>query len=280
MRIVDAHHHLWGASALREPWLAAVGLAPLRREFTADALTAEAHAAGVDATVVVQTVSRIEETSGLLALADTSDLIAGVVGWVDLTAPGVADDIAALREGPGGRHLVGIRHQAQDEQDPHWLERPEVVRGLKAVAEAGLVYDLLVLAHQLPAATAVTGAVPELSFVLDHLGKPSVAQGELQPWAAELARLAARPHVTAKLSGLVTEADWRHWTTAGLRPFTDTALDCFGPDRLMFGSDWPVCTLAADYARVLGTARELTDALTDQELEAVFGGTAARVYGI
>ncbi|MFC8453059.1 amidohydrolase family protein [Kitasatospora sp. NPDC057223] len=280
MRTIDAHHHLWGPAACREPWLAGEELRPLRRGFTPAELAAEAAAAGVDTTVVVQTVSRTEETSELLALAARGGRIAGVVGWVDLSAPDVADAVAALREGPGGAHLVGIRHQVQDEADPQWLERPEVLRGLRAVARAALGYDLLVRPHQFPSAVAAVDAVPELAFTLDHLGKPPVAAGGLGPWAAGLSLLAERPNVTAKLSGLVTEADWQHWSIADLRPFADTALHRFGPGRLMFGSDWPVCTLAAPYGEVLDAARALTAELTEDERAAVLGGTAARVYGV
>ncbi|WP_309240366.1 amidohydrolase family protein [Actinomadura sp. J1-007] len=151
-----------------------------------------------------------------------------------------------------------MRHQVQAEPDPEWLLRPDVARGLTAVAAAGLVYDLVVLPHQLPACAEAAAAHPELTFVLDHLGKPGIAAGELSPWTAGLRALAALPNTTAKLSGLVTEADWDAWTTADLRPYTEEALELYGPDRLMFGSDWPVCRLAASYETVLETARELT----------------------
>ena len=278
--VVDAHHHLWDLSVRDQDWITGSALAPLRRSFRLDEFERTARAAGVGASVLVQTVTVAEETPELLSLAAGSDLVAGVVGWTDLTAPGVADTLAELRELPGGDALVGIRHQVQGEPDPHWLLRPEVLRGLRQVAAAGLVYDLVVLPSQLPAAAAAAAAVPELTFVLDHLGKPPVAAGELQPWARRVAELAARPNTACKLSGLVTEADWSRWTSAGLRPFADTVLEAFGPDRLMFGSDWPVCTLAAGYPEVLAAARELTSALGSAERAAVFGATAARIYGL
>ncbi|MEY9875644.1 L-fuconolactonase [Streptacidiphilus sp. MAP12-33] len=277
-RVVDAHHHVWDLTVRDQDWITGPELAPLRRSFDLDVLRPQARAAGVDATVLVQTVCVPEETPEFLALADTDPLVAGVVGWTDLTAPDVADALAALREGPGGRYLVGIRHQVQGEPDPGWLLRADVRRGLLAVAAAGLAYDLVIRFEQLPAATAAAASLPSVTFVLDHLGKPPIATGDPAPWTDHLRAFAALPNTVAKLSGLPTEADWHTWTAAELRPWTDTALDAFGPQRLLFGSDWPVCTLAADYARVVSTTRELTQTLSPAESAAVFGGNAERVY--
>ncbi|MFE7120732.1 amidohydrolase family protein [Streptomyces sp. NPDC057654] len=278
--IVDAHHHVWDLAVRDQDWITGPRMAPLRRNFSPADLREEATAAGVTASVVVQTVTVAEETPELLALAAADELIAGVVGWTDLTAPGVADALAALRELPGGEHLVSIRHQVQGETDPDWLLRPDVRRGLAAVAAAGLAYDLVVLDHQLPAARAAAAALPQLTFVLDHLGKPPIATGTLRPWADAVRALAEQPNTVCKLSGMVTEADWAAWTVDGLRPYADTVLDAFGPDRLMFGSDWPVCRLAASYGEVLAAARELTDGLGPAERAAVFAGTAVRTYGL
>lgn len=280
MAIIDAHHHVWDLSVRDQDWITGPDLAPIRRDFTLDDLRPEAHAAGVRATVLVQTVAVAEETPEFLALADGSDLVAGVVGWTDLTAPDVADTLAALRELPGGDRLVGIRHQVQGESDPAWLLRPDVLRGLAAVASAGLVYDLVVLPKQLPAASEAAARLPGLTFVLDHLGKPPIASKELEPWASDVRALAARPNTVCKLSGLVTEAAWSTWTTPDLSPYADTVLDAFGPGRLMFGSDWPVCRLAAGYGEVVAAARALTRRLGDGERGAVFGTTASRVYGL
>jgi L-fucono-1,5-lactonase len=278
MRIVDAHHHVWDLAVRPQPWLDGDGLGPLRRDF----LLADypGPAAGVTASVVVQTVVQPEETPELLALAAGSDLVAGVVGWADLTDPGIADVLAELRALPGGGKLAAVRHQVQSEPDPRWLLRPEVLRGLRAVAVAGLVYDLVVTAGQLGACAEAAAAVPELVFVLDHLGKPEVAGGGLEPWATDLRRLAGLPNTAAKLSGLVTEADWQRWQLEDQRPYADAALAAFGPERLMFGSDWPVCTLAASYDGVLAVARELTAGLSGAERDAIFAGTATRVYGL
>ncbi|MEV0738579.1 amidohydrolase family protein [Streptomyces sp. NPDC050549] len=277
---VDAHHHVWDLSVRDQDWITGPELQQIRRDFTVADLEPEARAAGVDRTVLVQTVTVAEETPEFLALADTHDLVAGVVGWTDLTRPDIADELARLRELPGGQYLKGIRHQVQGEPDPNWLLRPDVRRGLAAVADAGLVYDLLVLPHQFPASVQAAASLPQLIFVLDHLGKPPVASGRLEPWESALRSLAALPNTHCKLSGLVTEADWKTWSTPDLRPYTDAALDAFGPGRLMFGSDWPVCTLAASYGEVAAATGELTDGLGAAERAEVFEGTATRVYGL
>jgi L-fuconolactonase len=206
--------------------------------------------------------------------------VAGVVGWTDLTRPDVVDELARLRETPGGRHLRGIRHQVQGERDAGWLLRPDVRRGLAAVADAGLVYDLVVLPRQLPACAQAAAEHPGLTFVLDHLGKPPIATGALDPWAGAVRAVAALPNTVCKLSGMVTEAGPARWTPGDLRPYTDTVLEAFGPDRMMFGSDWPVCTLAASYDQVLRTAEELTETLNENERQSVFTGTATRVYRV
>jgi L-fuconolactonase len=277
---IDAHHHLWDLSARPQEWLDESELKPIRRDFGLADLREVTGAAGVDATVLVQVLPDVEETGEFLALAGESELVAGVVGWVDLTAPDVAEQLDRLRRGPGGERLVGIRHLVQAEPDPDWLTRPDVVAGLHAVRDAGLVYDLLTRPHQLTAALEVVRALPDLVFVLDHLSKPDIAGRLVEPWATRLSELAAEPNVVAKVSGLVTEADWARWTAADLRPYVDIALEAFGPDRLMVGSDWPVCLLAADYERVFATAAELLDGCSAAERDLVSGGTAARVYGL
>ncbi|MEU0029722.1 amidohydrolase family protein [Streptomyces sp. NPDC006335] len=278
--VIDAHHHVWDLSVRDQDWITGLELAPLRRDFLLADLESEARDAGVTATVLVQTVDVPEETPEFLALARDSDLVAGVVGWTDLTSPDVARALTALRERPGGEHLVGIRHQVQGESDPHWLMRPDVLRGLAAVADAGLVYDLVVRPRQLAAAHETARSLPGLTFVLDHAGKPPVASGELRPWADAVRRLASLPNTVCKLSGLVTEADWGQWGVEDLRPYADTVLEAFGPRRLMFGSDWPVCRLAATYGEVISTARQLTSALQPAERHEVFTGTALRTYGL
>ncbi|GAA3950595.1 amidohydrolase family protein [Streptomyces marokkonensis] len=280
MSLVDAHHHVWDLGVRDQEWITGPELGPLRRSFLLTDFETEAREAGVAASVLVQTVTVAEETPELLALATGSEVVGAVVGWTDLTSPGVADELARLRSLPGGGFLRGIRHQVQAEPDPDWLTRPDVLRGLRAVAAAGLVHDLVVLPHQLPSATRAAAAVPGLTFVLDHLGKPPIASGRREPWARHVRALASLPNTVCKLSGMVTEADRRSWTVDDLRPYADTVLGAFGPRRLMFGSDWPVSTLAARYGDVLAATRELTGSLTAPERDEVWSGTARRIYRI
>jgi L-fuconolactonase len=275
--VIDAHHHLWDPSRREYPWMAGEALDPVRRPYTVDDLRAVTKAAGVHATVLVQTVASEEETAEFLATAVAEPVIAGVVGWVDLAAPDVADRLAELAsQGP----LAGIRHQVENEPDDDWLLRPEIMAGLSRVASAGLAYDLLVRPAQLPAATEVALRLPELRLVLDHAAKPPIAAGGWEPWASGVAALAARENVVCKLSGLVTEADWTAWEVGHLRRYTDHVLEVFGPERLLFGSDWPVCELAASYEVVLDAAVALTGSLSDAERLAVFEHNACRTYGL
>jgi L-fuconolactonase len=278
MSLLDAHHHLWDPTRRAYPWMEESW--EIHRPFTPADLDEAAGPHGVGQTVVVQTVSSEAETEEFLAVAAAPGLVAGVVGWVDLTAPDVADALAALEAGPGGEALVGIRHQVHDEPDEDWLVRDDVLRGLAAVAEAGLAYDLLVRERELPAAAAAVERLPQLRFVVDHLAKPRIREAVTAPWAARLGILARYPNVTCKLSGLVTEADWDTWTPGHLVGYVRHAVEVFGPERLLFGSDWPVCLLAASYAQVVEAAEETLErsGLAAGEREAVFGANARRVY--
>jgi L-fuconolactonase len=277
--LVDAHHHVWDLSIREQRWLSGDAMAPIRRSFSAEDLRDAIADADVGATVVVQTVPVPEETPELLDLAGKDDLVAGVVGWVDLTSASVAEDLAALQESPGGQRLVGIRHLVQDEP-ADWLLRSDVRRGLDTVGSAGLRYDLLTLPHQLAAATETVAALEDVEFVLDHCSKPPIADGEVDSWAADVRALARRPNVTCKLSGLVTEAAPGDVGAQALAPYVDVVLDAFGPDRLMFGSDWPVCLLATSYSGWMATVHELIGKLSDTERAAILGGTATRVYNL
>ena len=233
---------------------------------------------------MVQTVSEPWETPELLAEAAAGGLVAGVVGWVDLESPGVAGSIAALQDLPGGARLAGIRHPVLAEPDAGWLARPAVLRGLAAVAAAGLAYDIVGEPRHLPAAVAAARARPDLQFVLDHLGNPELTPEVPRPWAGAFGALAALPNVTAKLSGILGEPGPGHAAAGGepdiarIRPYYEIALSAFGPGRLMFGSDWPVSTLQASYAGIHATARALTGSLSPDERDAIFSGTARRVY--
>ena len=310
--MIDAHHHLWDPAAREhrwlmggQPWATDAELARLRRSFRVADLAPLAAASGVTATVVIQTVTEQWETPDLLALAAGRDpyaaadeaagneaaadgpardgplgpggLLAGVVGWTDLASPAVRDALAGLRALPGGSFLCGIRHPLLTEPDPAWLARPEVLRGLRALAAAGLAFDVAALPHQLRAAVTAARAVPGLTFVLDHLAGPPAGTGQGArdgPWASAIRGLAALPNVTCKLSGMHTPAA----SARDLRPYYETVLAAFGPGRLLFGSDWPVCTLAAPYRQVCDLYRELTARLSAAEQDAVFDHTARRVY--
>ncbi len=278
MSRVDAHHHVWDITTRRQPWMSAPGCEPMARTFSASEHAVLAQAAGVDASVVVQCVSDEAETCELLEIARADPVIAAVVGWVDLTAADIADRLGALLAAPGGECLRGIRHQVHDEADPDWLRRPDVLRGIRAVGAAGLLYELLVKTPQLPAAIVAVGELPEVQFVVDHAAKPPIAAGAREPWSSLLTSLATHSNVTCKLSGLTTEATWQSWTDDDLRPWATVVLDAFGPGRVMAGSDWPVCTLAATYEASLGVADRLSRHLSSAEREAVLDGTARSTY--
>lgn len=275
--IVDAHHHFWDPATADYPWLTDE-LAPIRRAFGPDDLAPLVVAAGIDATVLVQTRSSVEETEAFLAIADRSPFVRGVVGWVDLRDPAVDETIARLRAGPGGDRLVAIRHQVHDELDPDWLGRDDVRRGIAAVGRAGLAYDLLVRARELPAAQRTVAALPNVRFIVDHLAKPAIRNGTDPAWDDAVGAFRGLPNVWWKLSGLVTEADWQAWRPEDLQPFVDRVLAVAGPERLLVGSDWPVCLLVAPYDVVLATARSLIAGLSPSEQAAIFGETAVAVY--
>jgi len=276
-RVIDAHQHILDPDRAPYPWMTA-DVDVLGRPFPLDELLPELAAAGVDGTVVVQARTELDETRDLLALAAATPIVLGVVGWADLTDPALDDVLAELRAGAGGERLVGIRHPAHDEPDPEWLLRPDVRRGIAIAGRSGLAIDLLVRPREMPAALELARSEPATRFVVDHLGKPPIAAGTLEPWATLLAGLAGVPNTWCKLSGLVTEAAWDAWTVDDLRPSVAWALERFGATRLLFGSDWPVCLLAASYEAVIASARTLTDGLSGSERAAVFGGNAEEVY--
>jgi len=268
---VDALLHVWDLAVRPQPWT--VGMPELQRSFSLAEIQPALTVDRFDAVIVVQTLAEPEETTELLALAAREPVVAGVVGWADVTAPDLRTRLAGLAAA-----LVGIRHLVQDEPDPRWLCRRDVRRGLAAVADAGLAFDLLIRPHQLPAAVETAAELSQLRFVLDHGGKPDIAAGGLEPWASDIADLSLMPNVAVKLSGLVTEADHDAWTVEQLRPYADVLIEAFGPDRIMFGSDWPVCLLATSYEVWVATATALTAGLTEAERQQIFGATAARWY--
>ncbi|MGH3166949.1 MAG: amidohydrolase family protein [Trebonia sp.] len=234
----------------------------------------------VDAAVVVQAGDTTAETLDLLALTAATSALAGVVGWADLGGLDVPGSLAALRAAPGGARLVGIREQLQLHPDPAYLTRPRVRDGLTAVGEAGLAYDVVISPEMLPLVTETAAALPGVRFILDHAGKPPIATGDLRAWRANIGSLAELPNVAVKISGLVTEADWRGWTSDDPEPVIDHVLSCFGPSRAMAGSDWPFCLLAASYGAVSASLGPALARLDDASRADRLGGTAARWYRI
>ena len=273
-RRIDAHQHFWHYDPVEYGWIDGT-MATLQRDFLPADLEPELRVAGFDACVAVQARQTVEETRWLLELADRHPFVAGVVGWVDLQA---ADVRAQLDSFVGRPKLVGLRHIVQAEPDERFLLRREFLRGMAVLRDLGLAYDILVYPRHLPVAVEFAQRLEGQRLVLDHLGKPDIRRAEIQEWRRHLRALAAGGHVMAKLSGLVTEADWRGWTPDQIRPYLDVAFECFGYERLMVGSDWPVCTVAADYGR---TMRVVTDYLRDRpalEQDAVLGGNATRLW--
>jgi L-fuconolactonase len=273
---IDAHQHFWRYRPQTHGWISDE-MAVLKRDYLPNDLEPLLGARAFDGCVAVQAAQSLEETLFLLDLADRHPFVRAVVGWADLLAPDLDRQLEALTARP---RLRGLRHIAQDEPDDAWLARDDVVRGISRIGRFGLTYDILVYARQLPAALELARRLPDQPFVVDHLAKPEIREGRLEPWRERLRALAALPHVRGKLSGLVTEAAWDRWTAADIRPYLEVALEAFGPDRLMIGSDWPVCLLAGDYERVVGLVTDFVRSLSADEQAEVLGGTATRFYRI
>ena len=272
---VDAHHHLWRYTEEEYGWIDD-RMAVLRRDYLPGELARETADAGVDATVAVQARQTMEETEWLLDLAAHAPVIAGVVGW----APIASEAFPAMLQELAARPLLkGMRHVVQAEPDG-FLDAPAFNRGIAALRDTGLVYDVLIFARQLKEATRFVDRHPQQSFVLDHIAKPDIAGDGLAAWATNFRELARRENVTCKLSGMVTEADWSHWTPEALKPYFEVALEAFGPSRLMAGTDWPVCTVACTYAKWWETVRAWIAPLSTTERAAIEGGVATRVYGL
>lgn len=275
MTRLDAHQHFWQYDPVRDAWITEA-MATIRRDFLPADLEPVLAANGIDACIAVQADQSLDETRFLLRLAREHEFIRGVVGWVDLRAHDLESKLEHLA---ADAPLVGIRHIAQAEPDD-FLQRPDVIAGIRAVGRRNLAYDILVFERQLPAAIALVSALADQRFVLDHLAKPRIREGVLEPWRDRIRELARRPNVWCKLSGLVTEADWSRWQPGELAPYLDVVLDAFGADRVMFGSDWPVCLVAAPYQGVVRIIEDWAAAMSAPERDALFGGNAARAYRI
>lgn len=271
--VIDSHHHLWRYMPEEFGWLDEP-MAELRRDFLPKDLDVDLASAGVDGTVAVQARQSLEETRWLCGLADGSESIRGVVGWAPIAAPEFAGVLEGVRGLP---RLVGLRHVVQGEATG-FLDGPAFNAGIALLAGAGLTYDLLILERQLEETVRFVDRHPAQAFVVDHVAKPRIAAGELEPWRSQMRELARRPNVMCKVSGMVTEADWRNWSLEGLRPYLDVCVDSFGPARLMAGSDWPVCLVASSYAGWWAALREYFAGFTEAERDAIFGGNAIAFY--
>jgi len=274
--IIDSHQHFWQLGRFDYPWMNS-SLGVLYRDYLPDQLEPILGQNGVGKTVVVQASNSVEESRWLLNLADEHPFIAGVVGWVDLGSDDVDRQLDELVPHP---KFKGVRHLVESEPADDWLIQPQVLRGLKRLSTYGVSYDLLVHTRHLKYIQKVVDACPDLKLVIDHMAKPPIANGEIERWRQELRQVAANEQIYCKLSGLVTEANWTSWTKSDLRPYVDCALELFGSSRLLFGSDHPVCLLAASYEQVLASFRELLNELGDDEEQKIFGSNAAEFYGL
>jgi L-fucono-1,5-lactonase len=271
---IDAHQHFWIYSPAEYDWIDG-SMAALRRDFLPNDLKLELDSSGFHGSIAVQARQTLEETRWLLELAERSPWILGVVGWADLQLPDIRSQLKALSRNP---KLVGIRHVVQSEPDDRFLLQPDFLRGISALEEFDLAYDILIYTRHLPVAAEFVKRFPRQRFVLDHLAKPPIKNGTIDSWAQGIKRLAEFPNVFCKLSGLVTEADWQHWKSEQIIPFLDFAFEAFGPDRLMIGSDWPVCLVAASYARAIEVVETYLLAQKADYRERVLGGNAQRFW--
>jgi L-fuconolactonase len=273
---IDAHQHLWKYNPARDAWITEE-MRVIRRNFLPGDLALECVANRVDATIAVQADQSEEETLFLLELAERGSLIAGVVGWVDLCSPRVAERLQFF-----SRHqkLRGFRHIAQAEPDDRFLVRTEFLCGVRFLHQFNFVYDILIYPKQLPAALTLVSAIPEQHFVLDHLAKPEIKTGRRKEWEAQIREIAQNPNVYCKISGMVTEADWQAWKKEDFEPYLDVVFEAFGVERLMFGSDWPVCLVAASYAQVVEIVEDYVKRNTPAANKAIFGENASRFYGL
>jgi L-fuconolactonase len=273
---IDAHHHLWRYSKEEYGWIAG-NMAPIARDFLPQDLQQVLSTSGIDGSIAVQARQSLEETQSLLDFAQQAGVIRGVVGWAPIASPefpAVLDRLEPFQK------LKGLRHVVQDEPDDAFLLRSDFNAGISLLKQYDLVYDILIFERQLPAAISFVDRHPAQIFVLDHIAKPRIRERALEPWRAYIRELARRENVFCKLSGMVTEADWAHWSPQDLQPYFDVVLDAFGPNRLMAGSDWPVCLLATTYQNWFSTLREFISSLSAAEQDMILGGVATHVYSL
>lgn len=275
---IDSHHHIWDISVRPQTWMQGDEVKPISRTILMNELEPELEKAKIDYTVIVQTVATVDETPEFLDLSLSHPKICAVVGWLDLESDDIRPQLEKYLSHPGGKNLVSIRDLAQDKEDPNWLLRDNVVKNIHRIGEAGLTFDILTRPPQLAAAVEMVKRSPNNSFVLDHISKPYMAKGEMQPWADQISEIASHENVVVKVSGLFTEANWSDWSQETFRPYLDHVLNSFSPSRMMFGSDWPVCLLAATYTDTINLMEEFTKNFTKSEQESFWAGTARRAY--
>ncbi len=273
---IDAHQHFWKFTQAEYGWISD-DMAVLRRDHLPDELARLAGSVGVEGSVAVQARQTLAETEWLLDLAEEHSFIKGVVGWVDLRSERVDEQLARFG---CEKKFKGVRHVVQSEPDDEFMMREDFLRGIDRLEHYGLTYDILIFPKHVDCATRLVKKFPSQKFVVDHLAKPFIKKGELQPWKRQMEELARHENVWCKLSGMVTEADWDAWKPSDLAPYMETVLEAFGPARLMFGSDWPVCTVAAKYERVFAVVRDIINDLEQDERDRIMGGTAAEFYGL
>lgn len=273
---IDAHHHLWQYTPREYGWINDQ-MGVLRRDFLSEDLKPLLDRAGIGGAVLVQARQTLEETEWMLQQAEEASWIRGVVGWAPIATPEFPEMLERLGKKP---KLKGLRHLIQDEPDDAFILDPAFNRGMRALRDSGLVYDIMVLVRQLGPTLSFVDTHPDQLFVLDHCAKPVIRKGEREPWAGYMRELARRPNLVCKISGLATEADWQQWTPAALEPYWQVALEAFGPERLLFASDWPVSLLATSYQRWVDTVAEWTAPLSTSERDAIWGGNAVRVYSL
>lgn len=275
---IDSHQHFW---QLSQPfdyrWLDAPANAPIKRDYLPEHLFSHLQAAGIERSIFVQTQHNVAENRWALGLAERHEFLAGVVGWIDLASPRCEEQLSEFKDHPKS---VGVRHVTQDEPDDDFIVRDDVLRGLRVLEKHGVPFDLLFYVRHLRHAATLAAQFPDLPLVIDHLAKPEIKFGRLDNWLPHLAAAAKHPNVYCKISGLATEADWHNWTPADLAPYVRAALDLFGPERCMYGSDWPVCELAGSYEHIHAGLVEAIGPLSESDRASIFGGTAARFYGI
>ena len=277
---IDSHHHVWDLSVREQGWMVGEALNPIKKNFSINDLRQAITGCGIDKTVVVQTVTNYDETPELLELADTDDLVAGVVGFLKIDADDAIAHLDSYQSLRGFKYLVGIRDIAHDYEDVKYLSKPQVVKNVQELGRRGLVYDLLTKTPHMRAAIDLVKACPNTKFVLDHISKPYIAKADMQPWADQITELASFENVVVKVSGLFTEADWKNWKKEDFWPYLEHITKSFTPNRMMFGSDWPVCLLAATYKQSIDLVEEFTSKFSESEKNAFWAGTANKAYGL